>query len=50
MFIKIEVDKNIEADKNLRTICKDINIRKYQRFKIKRTKMCVELITYFRME
>jgi hypothetical protein len=41
MFIKIEVDKNIKADKNLRTICKDINIRRYQRFKIKRTKMCV---------
>lgn len=34
----------------MRTVLKDIQIKKYKKFKIKRTKFCTELITYFRMQ
>lgn len=50
MFVKIDVEKDIRNNKYLRTVCREIQIRKYLRFKIKRTKMCVELIAYFRMQ
>lgn len=50
MFIKIVVGEQVNNSKWLRTVGKEIQIKKYQRFKIKRTKMCVELVTYFRMQ
>lgn len=50
MFIKIDVEDQIKNNIYLRTVCKDIQIKRFLRFKIKRTKMCVQLIAYFRMK
>lgn len=41
MFIKIDVEDQIKNNIYLRTVCKDIQIKRFLRFKIKRTKMCV---------
>ena len=49
MFIKIGIEEEVNSSFYLRAITREIQIKKYQRFKIKRTKMCVELVTYFRM-
>lgn len=48
-FLRINVSEDVLGNKHMRTVLKEIQIKKYKRFKIKRTKICLELITYVRM-
>lgn len=47
--MRINVNDEIVGNKYMRTVLKDIQIKKYKKFKIKRTKICNELISYVRM-
>ena len=50
MFLKIDITEQVINDPYLRTVLEEINIRKYKRFKLKRTKFCIELLAYLRSE
>lgn len=50
MFIKMDISDEVKNNLFLRSMLEHIKIRRFQRFKIKRTKMCVELITRFRIQ
>lgn len=49
MFVRVEIDDVVNSSQYLGAVSKEIQIKKYQKFKIKRTKFCVELIVHMRM-
>lgn len=48
MFIRISIQDIINKSKALLRGVDDVSVKKYKRFKVKRTVFCIELVTYFR--
>lgn len=50
MYIKINIEKYLLGNMNFRSLLEDIKIKKYRRFKVKRTKLCLEIIVHCRVQ
>lgn len=49
LYIRINISEHVYKCKALqRAVQADIALRKYKRFKIKRTAFCIELVTFYR--
>ena len=50
MFVKFDMTEEIIDNPDFQFALQDIKIKKYRKFKLKRTKICLQLITYFRIQ
>ena len=48
MFMRVKIDDTLNRSKALQRGVEEISLKKYKRFKIKRTAFCIVLVTYFR--